>query len=655
MDTLWTQLQTGRSLAVIGSFISTPDTWSLLRVPCRASGGRGVVQFLRQLLEREATEPRTVLDAAAGRAHGGLRRRLLGEDERLDPVASIVPLINALAAQSELPLALVFEQAQLADTESLDALQSLVCQPHRLSAGLVVHFSTAPDGAAGRLLDTIRRVEGAGAILGSAVFTADPLPWSGLSEDALIVLRAAAWLPDPLDVGVLSTLLRRTELQVLEALQTAVDRGVPLATDGAGGVNLGGVLRGRLRDGLIPALRLAWQDRLTPDEGEPLAEAPPAFHPEPVPAIRFEHEPEPVDDVEPAPAPEPEPEPEPEAPSLEDELTDLLDEARDAAAANRHDVALSTGRRALALLEGLPDTDQGRLLQGRIRAELGELQWHGALLGDDFTLEAAALQLAQAIELLDDPVHSARARSLLAGVLYDRGHAEDLEAALAQLDAAIAELQSAGHALDAARLLNDQAAVFVRLGDPLRAAGLLRRSREVFHKLGDEPAFLAEVAETDHLLARLALHVDARPGMEEEAQGRALRHARNARSIYESLNMGRERAAVLETEGRLLTLAGSSDEAGQALWSAYQDQETLGDVLGLARTTGALATLLGSERAEDALMLLAESVRLNRAKGSIRGLEYNAEALQQLTGSLPPERRAALSSSVEALERMIAG
>ncbi len=528
-----------------------------------------------------------------------------------------------------------------------------------LRAGLVVHFSTAPGGAAGRLLDTIRRVEGDTAVLGAAVVTADPLPWSGLSEDALIVLRAAAWLPDPLDVAVLSTLLRRTELQVLEALQTAVDGGVPLATDGAGGVNLGNALRGRLREGLIPALRLAWQDRLTPDEAEPVDEAPPAFHPEPVPPIRFEQEPEPEEDVEPQPEPEPEsepePEPEPEASSLEDDLTRLLDEARDAAAANRHDVALSTGRRALALLEGLPDTDQGRLLQGRIRAELGELQWHGALLGDDFTLEAAALQLAQAIELLDDPLHSARARSLLAGVLYDRGHAEDLEAALAQLDAAIAELQSAGHALDGARLLNDQAAVFVRLGDPLRAAGLLRRSREVFQKLGDEPAFLAEVAETDHLLARLALHVDARPGMEEEAHGRALRHARNARSIYERLNMGRERAAVLETEGRLHTLAGSTDEAGQALWSAYQDQETLGDVLGLARTTAALATLLGAERAEDALMLLAESVRLNRAKGSIRGLEYNAESLQQLAGSLSAERRAALSSSVEALERMIAG
>jgi hypothetical protein len=59
----------------------------------------------------------------------------------------------------------------------------------------------------------------------------------------------------------------------------------------------------------------------------------------------------------------------------------------------------------------------------------------------------------------------------------------------------------------AARLLNDQAAIYVSLGDPVRATHLLERPRELFEgrlrSHADDVMAVEELAETHHLLARL--------------------------------------------------------------------------------------------------------------------------------------------------------
>src|SRR5690606_6528571 len=110
---------------------------------------------------------------------------------------------------------------------------------------------------------------------------------------------------------------------------------------------------------------------------------------------------------------------------------------------------------------------------------------------------------------------------LLAGVCYDRGDLRSLERALDELVGATRLLLDAQRGRQAARLLNDQAAIYVRLGDPVRASHHLTRAREFFEEIlarepGDRLA-REELAETDHLLARLPMHAPIRPGREAEA------------------------------------------------------------------------------------------------------------------------------------------
>jgi hypothetical protein len=71
----------------------------------------------------------------------------------------------------------------------------------------------------------------------------------------------------------------------------------------------------------------------------------------------------------------------------------------------------------------------------------------------------------------------------------------------------IRRLLEADEAGLAVRLLNDQAAIYVRLGDPVRATHLLEKSRELFEERlrtnAEDAVALEDLAETHHLLARL--------------------------------------------------------------------------------------------------------------------------------------------------------
>src|SRR6185369_10603517 len=93
-------------------------------------------------------------------------------------------------------------------------------------------------------------------------------------------------------------------------------------------------------------------------------------------------------------------------------------------------------------------------------------------------IEAARASLVEG----DPPPLKAEAAQLVAAVLYDIGDLPSLSRALEELTLASRLLLDAGDAQGAARLLNDQAAVYVRLGDPVRAMHLLSESRRIFEE-----------------------------------------------------------------------------------------------------------------------------------------------------------------------------
>lgn len=339
-----------------------------------------------------------------------------------------------------------------------------------------------------------------------------------------------------------------------------------------------------------------------------------------------------------------------------------LAHARAREVAGEIDEAIAEIRGALASLGGRrARSPESRRLAVALHAELGRLLWRAAGPGAEFTLDGALDALARAEEgLADDDPASLRALvwSAQAAVLQDRGDPEALEAALRKLDAAMRALQAAGEARAAARLLNDQAGVWVRLGDPVRAAHLLRESRAVFARATD-PDGRMELAETDLCLARLPLHARTRPGAEPQAWARALEHARDAAATWTQLGMSWEAARARETEGRLLVAAGDLDGGVRVLAEAANTQAELGDVLGVARTSAALAEALAQAgRPRDALEMLGQSVRLNAAKGSAAGVAWNRRAFDQLWSSLDSRARRALlptarpvAEALEAAER----
>ncbi|WP_437552369.1 hypothetical protein WME97_13785 [Sorangium sp. So ce367] len=313
--------------------------------------------------------------------------------------------------------------------------------------------------------------------------------------------------------------------------------------------------------------------------------------------------------------------------------------AVEAAAMGAYAQALSYGRKALSLLDGMPATPARRRLRIGALAGIARVQWHAAgpdpastLAGALEVLDAARALLAQG----DPPELHAEVATLIAGVCYDMGDARSLERALEELATASRLLLDAGDALGAARLLNDQAAVHVRMGDPVRATHLLIESRRTFEERARvDPSARVELAETDHLFARIPLHVPARPGRESDALSMGLDHALAAERAYKQLGDARELARVWETIGRLELRNGRLDRATQRLTAAIEAEEALGDLLGLARSTAALAEVLSAKGLHrEALAVLAESMVMNLEKGSPLGLAYNRRALNALVPNI---------------------
>ncbi len=304
---------------------------------------------------------------------------------------------------------------------------------------------------------------------------------------------------------------------------------------------------------------------------------------------------------------------------------------------------------ALEFVDHLPATDSARALRARAIFESARIQWSGAAVGTPYSLLEALETAEEALGTLpSDSVPKLRAEivALIAGICYDLGDDDSLERSYSALTEASRLLQQANFPVDAARLLNEQAAVLVRFGDPVQAVHLLERSSAIFESMrqrnsGDRVA-ARELAQTHHLLSRMPMHAGICPGDEERAHRTGLAHAARAAMLYHELEDAREAARVWETMGRLEMSLGELDKAQDYLGRALLVQRRLSDVTGLARTSAGLSDLLLQRNEHDeALTLLAESASLNARKGSPRGLVFNLRALDEFAQSimeLPPER-----------------
>lgn len=299
--------------------------------------------------------------------------------------------------------------------------------------------------------------------------------------------------------------------------------------------------------------------------------------------------------------------------------------------------ALTLADRAMQLLGELPDSPLRRTLRIRALCAVGRIRWLGNGPDERFTLKGALTAFQEARALLR-PTDSAALRttvvSQLSAVLYEIGDLPSLEAALTELSDASRTLLGQGEPAMAARLLNDQAAVYVRIGDPVRAAHLLEESRRFFSSgrfPSDDEEVARELADTEHLLAKLPLHVAARQGRQLDAIGLGRSHAQQAAETYKRLGMRRELAHVTETLGRLETMAGRHEAAMAYLSTAAELGRELHDLLLLARTTAAMSeVLVAANQLAEAIELLVESLSLNVEKGSLIGLAFVRRSVEKL-------------------------
>lgn len=741
---VWKRLVSGQHVVLRGAgAIPEPDPASLrlLRIDCEAfPEPRGVLDEACRRIDQLREAPHPIVDAAASRLRAGLRRHLLGESREDVEVARYLEVFERDVSDGRPRVALSLSGVDRADSVSLELFIRLIDGERALAWPMLLTFDYAePTGLAKRLLDKLERS------LPPDAFWSDPAPRGGevptsapslpsLTPATRRVLRAAATVGDRFESEVVAELLRLDELDVLGAVQEAVDQGLSITDRDQGIFRFDAGLGESLRQGTLPSLARAWHERLAQlFDGLPALHAPPppaAAIPEaepnaqpaaPSPAISppaartpscdsrewFEgREDLPAAQLDPRTGPwwqrleaelaaanthaasdarvnpagqpaAPAPQPAAPAPHLESPVRLRASEQRAAthaeaaglwgaaseqhlAAAERasltgqHPLALQYAGRALALAEHLDDRERRRRLQIMALLIVGRSRWqyHGA--GEESSLQAALEPLLKCRSLMleiDPPQLSAELGALIANVQYDIGTPQALERALAELTQASQILLAAGQPLDAARLLNDEAAVWVKLGDPVRANHLLSRSREVFSKVaGSYPGARVELLETEHLLARLLLHAPPRPGRERDALQLGVEHGRAAEEGYRDLNDGRQLGRVLETLGRLELRLDHVDVAARLLDDARQLQRQLGDGVGLARSSAALCDVLAQVRDYPrALELLAESITLNAEKGLRAGLELNLASLKGIAAQLPP----GLHDAARALEQRL--
>ncbi|MFT5680875.1 MAG: tetratricopeptide (TPR) repeat protein [Myxococcota bacterium] len=639
---MWQELTdnpVARIVAVVGAAVETaPSPWRAVRVHC--GGPQSTLRPIQEAIRRIDTLTGERAVWSAGRLRRGLRGTLLGEQAE-SGLGAMVASLNRLS-QGDTPRAIIFERIELADAATLGVLRQLTDHPGWLRPVLVLTLAQEPtDAVLSAILANAERD-------GPAVAEPEPVTIASMPAEARRSIRAAAIIGAGFELSLLSELLELDPIRVLESLQAAHDAGVILEDLGEGRFQMAPEVAAALTTELLPSLRQAWHHRLAalihPPEDRVLVSPPMGETVDVEPEGEAKLAELDVVDVEPV--------------SIERtvEVAAPQDTGRARAAAHlgaagevvaaveeylaaagevepiaTHS-AVAWGEEALALVAALMP-ERTDLLR-RIRTVLGAIKLAGCSPHGSFSLGDALADLEVARSLLDartPPDQHADLLALLAAAWYDRGDSASLKLALSGLTGAMKIRSESGDVIGAARLLNEQAAVWIRIGDSARASKLLRESRRLFSRLSHPDAAI-ERAETDHILARLPLHARSRAGSADAAITRALEHAAEARQGYARLGNIREIARIDETVGRLELSRGALSAAKTALESAITTQRRIGELTGLARSTSAMAEVLRlSGRAEEALALLTTSIQLNAARGSILGLRLNREGLAALS------------------------
>jgi tetratricopeptide (TPR) repeat protein len=306
---------------------------------------------------------------------------------------------------------------------------------------------------------------------------------------------------------------------------------------------------------------------------------------------------------------------------------------------------------ALDVITTMPRTTHRAIQEAHTLAEMARLKWHGATAGQTYTLQDALdtlLQAQHALPAVSPLPIRAQIAALFAGMAHDIGELGLITEAQRELAEVSRQLLSAEEPTLAARLLNDQAALYIRLGDPLQASQLLYHSRELFQGLlqehPEQSQLAVELADTEHMLARLPLHARIRPSREYEALTMALGHARSAAKIYEALQTPRALGNTLTTIGKLELGREQDREAEAYFFRAVRLQQQTGDWTGLARTSAALADLfLTRGKYPQALQCIRESAILNMEKGAPIGIAFNRRDFAQLRTQLAKHSELPLS------------
>ena len=644
---LLARVREGRSTVVVSATGEAPDMPNgtvLLRVDARGARDLGILERAAQRLEELSEGPSARLRLV--RAASTLRDRLLREETGAPAETRFVEAANRLAGTARGRAALAFEGLEAAGPIAIEGLARLAGPHSRLHLPLVLVCAASPSGELARLAEAL----GPGGLV---VVAAAPPSSSPAAEDleedepspeieaearaeteaalavlpreVVRVLRASAVVGCRSEAHLVGALLGVTLEEVLEGLQVAADAGVPIRDGEDGTFTMPPWLAHALAASVLPSLRMRWHERLA----ELLA-------------AEGDAETVPPDSLRAA-----------EHLASAGRSTEALEHRLDAAATEtRRGEPLRAGELLDAASHEIADLAASPVrtrLLARAALERARLRWLGVGLEPSLSLRGALEVALAARGLLVAETGAdgvADAASIVAGIAYDLGDPDVMAQAETTLATSARGLLARGARMEAARLLNDQAALLLRRGEIAASRDALLDALRIFaarceEAPSDERATV-DLADTHHLLARVALHEPSRDDLEP-----ALEHARSAEDAYASLGFRRDVARVWETMGRLEARRGHLARARDRFSAALQVEDASADLTGIARATAALAEVLAAAGdPAEAVELLASSIELNREKGSPIGLAFDARALERVTRTL--EGRGEIEADVRA-------
>lgn len=643
------RIKRGLTTVIAGVLPPLPHEIGLVRVRCDLPGTLAPLDRARDRIEHVLEGDRPTM-----RTGPSARRRLLEDDGPKTSLERLAAAMNRLAARAPGRVALVLEKIDRADRATHEGLARLLRDAQRPRLPLLLVIDGPPSGSFVEVMSALeqgaRHDTTAARATPERATVAEQRPAEQqdapsplvleLDADARRVLRAAAMFGVLFDVTLVARLLDAPVEAVLEGLQRAADAGVPLGDHGDGHhVEMPAELVKVLEASILPSLRTRWQARIAELVDTPSSD----------PLRAAAH----LDEVG----------------KHERALERRLDAV--SLLVRSGDIARASGQlgEVLEAIATLPRSPASQQLRARAKVERARLRWLGAGVEPSFTLSGALDVAFEARRELGDMAPAtlrAELASTIAGIAYDLGDGASLERARAAVNECVASLLREGATGPAATLLDDQAALELRLGHPSRAADLLDRSLEILvERVEDDPtdtSLAGDLADTHHLLGRLPLHGIIDTARPEPAISKALEHCRKAKATYDALGRKRDLARVLETTARLEAKRGNTSKAKEAFENAMRLADEVADLTGLARITAGLAQVFTeSGSPHDALGMLASSIALNLEKGSPIGLAFDERILGQVEDAIAgmPERdpavdeelartRARLVSAIEA-------